>query len=324
MKRHRKLVTMVLIRNIVLCISLLIRSTSGFTIQQPAVNPPSSALYSATDDSLSSTPLDRRHLLQGLASSAMALTITSTNPTTASAEATSDKILVLGGSGFVGTQVCNQLHAKNIPFVSTSTNGRDGTIALDFTSGINIGATVKDIIKSNDITAVISTIGAIGTDDVVKTINSGTGLAAIGAKEAGVSKFVYISVAPEVKDSVKGISLLSNYMDGKAFSEDCIVKNFGSSSYTLIEPTFIYGGDSYGLNPPRVADGPYGRFIEGLLSSSPLRAAASISPGIIGVALEPPIKVGSVAGAAVSSALGLSQEAVLDTYDEINAAAGLL
>ena len=321
---------MVLIRNIVLCISLLINNTSAFTIQ-PAVNPPSSALYGTTDDSSSSTtPLDRRQLLQGLASSAMALTITSTNPTIASAEGTSNKILVLGGSGFVGTQVCNQLQAKNIPYVSTSTNGRGGTIALDFTSGIDIGATVKDIIKSNDITAVISTIGAIGTDDIVKTINSGTGLAAIGAKEAGVSKFVYISVAPEVKDSVKGISLLSNYMDGKAFSEDCIVKNFGSSSssssssYTLIEPTFIYGGDSYGLNPPRVADGPYGRFIEGLLSSSPLRAAASISPGIIGVALEPPIKVGSVAGAAVSSALGLSQDVVLDTYDEINAAAGLL
>jgi len=59
------------------------------------------------------------------------------------------------------------------------------------------------------------------------------------------------------------------------------------------------------------------------LSSGPFRAAASIAPGFIGVALEPPINVSSVAGAAVAGALGLSQS-ILDTYDEINEAAGLL
>jgi uncharacterized protein YbjT (DUF2867 family) len=231
------------------------------------------------------------------------------------------KVLVLGGSGFVGTQVCSQLDKLGIQYVATSRNGRDNTKALDFTdSSINVSTQVEAIAKDFGCTAVISCIGAIGTSDD-ELVNSGTGLAAIGAKAAGVNTFVYISVAPEVRDSAKGISFLQQYMTGKQFSENTIKSNF--ESYTLIEPTFIYGGDKFAINPPRVADG-YGKLVEGLLSSGPFRAAASISPGIIGVALEPPVKVGAVAGAAVSGALGLSQLATLDTYDKINDASKLI
>ncbi len=230
------------------------------------------------------------------------------------------KVLVLGGSGFVGSQVCNQLQSLGIEYIATSRDGRDGTKALDFTnSAINISTEVENLAKG--CTAVISCIGAIGTpaDDIV---NAGTGLAALGAKAAGVQNFVYVSVAPEVRDSAKGISFLEKYMTGKTFSEDTI-KSSTFGSYTLIEPTFIYGGDKFALNPPRVADF-YGKIVEAVLSSGPFRAAASVSPGIIGVALEPPVKVGAVAGAAVSGALGLVPSNALDTYDKINEASKLI
>ena len=189
---------------------------------------------------------------------------------------------------------------------------------------MDIVQTVEEMAKG--CTGVISCVGSIGTDKD-QLVNSGTGKAAIGAKKAGVKNFVYISVAPEVRDSAKGISFLKDYMDGKSFSEDSIQSNFSGSGgdgcgYTIIAPTFIYGGDKFAINPPRVADG-YGKLVEAILSSGPFRFAAGISPGIIGVALEPPIKVSSVAKAAVAGALGLSSS-VLDTYDEINEAATLI
>lgn len=73
----------------------------------------------------------------------------------------------------------------------------------------------------------------------------------------------------------------ARYFDGKKRAEEAIAKSFPSSG-VLIKPTFIYGGDSFGLTPPRVSDG-YGSGIDSLLSSGPIRAIAGISPGLIKV-----------------------------------------
>lgn len=73
------------------------------------------------------------------------------------------------------------------------------------------------------------------------------------------------------------------YFDGKTRAEDAIAKSFPSTG-TLIQPTFIYGGDAFELTPPRVSDA-YGAGIDALLSSSPIRAIAGISPGLIKVIL---------------------------------------
>ena len=225
------------------------------------------------------------------------------------------KVLVLGATGFVGSQVTKKLKSLGIEVIGTSRDGREGTMKLDFSdSSTSISKVVEQL--SSGCQAVISCIGAIGTaqDGVV---NTGTGLAAIGAKAAGVKSFVYVSVAPEVRDVSQNIDFLKDYMTGKLSSERSIQENFGGSgsSFMLIEPTFIYGGDSFNVNPPRVAEG-YGKLVEALLSSGVFRAAAKISPGIIGIALEPPVSVYDVADAAVVGALGYSVS-VLDTYDKI-------
>ena len=150
-----------------------------------------------------------------------------------------------------------------------------------------------------------------------------TGSAALGAKAANVDHFVYISVAPEVKEFAKDIDFLKPYMQGKTFSQDAVSANFAQKA-TLIEPTFIYGGDSFNLNPPRVA-GFYGEFIEALLPSGPIRAITNVAPeGIVKIALEPPVSVDAVANAAVAGALGKMDTTVLDTHDKIVTAATLL
>ncbi|VEU33558.1 unnamed protein product [Pseudo-nitzschia multistriata] len=224
------------------------------------------------------------------------------------------KVLVLGGSGFVGSRVVEKLKSQGVEVISTSTNGRGGTIAFDATKdGINVVSEIEALSKG--CTAVISCIGSIGTknDNIV---NSATGLAAQGAKSAGVERFVYIAVAPEVKEFAEGIDFLKEYMKGKTFSQNAVESNFPNGSHVLIEPTFIYGGDSFSVNPPRVA-GFYGEFIESLLSSGPIRGITGVSSGFLKIALEPPISVDAVSAAAVNAATGKLSSEVLDTYDKI-------
>jgi nucleoside-diphosphate-sugar epimerase len=229
------------------------------------------------------------------------------------------KVLVLGGTGFVGSRVVQKLKSLGVDVVATSRDGRDGTVALDVSKpGLDVTKAVEELAKG--CTAVISTIGCIGTDQDLK-VNSATGLAAMGAKAAGVTQFVYISVAPEVKEFAKNIDFLKPYMQGKTFSEEAVASSFYKS--TVIEPTFIYGGDSFNVNPPRVA-GFYGEFIEALLSSGPIRAITNVAPeGLIKIALEPPVSVDVVANAAVAGALR-EADSVLDSYDKIVAASKLI
>jgi len=230
------------------------------------------------------------------------------------------KVLVLGGTGLVGSRVVELLQSQGIATVATSRDGRGGTVALDFTMADHLSKTVADL--AQDCTAVISCVGAIGTPND-QVINQGTGVAALAAKEVGVQQFVYITVAPEVKEFAKDIAFLQDYMKGKGYSRDTVLSTFPQTS-TLIEPTFIYGGDEFAINPPRVA-GFYGEFIEGLLGSSPVRAVEGVMPpGILKIALEPPISADAVAGAAVAGALGKSSTAILDSHDKIKAASTLL
>jgi hypothetical protein len=234
--------------------------------------------------------------------------------------ANNDKVLVLGGTGFVGSQVVQKLRDLGVAVVATSRTGRDNTEEFDVTKGADyVNQRMKKL--ASECTAVISCIGSIGTPDD-EAVNSGTGLAATAAKAAGVSRFVYITVAPEVKEFAKDIDFLKPYMDGKSFSRTNVLNTFGDQAF-FIEPTFIYGGGSFELSPPRVA-AFYGKFIEELLSSSPVRSVERLlSPGLIKIALEPPVPVEAVASAAVAGALGKAPT-VLDTYDKIKEAAELV
>lgn len=76
-------------------------------------------------------------------------------------------------------------------------------------------------------------------------------------------------------------SNLFRYFDGKKRAEEAIVASFPSTG-VFIKPTFIYGGESFGLTPPRVSDG-YGSAIDTLLSSGVVRSIAGISPGLVKV-----------------------------------------
>ena len=87
-----------------------------------------------------------------------------------------------------------------------------------------------------------------------------------------------------------------------------------------IKLTFIYGGDSFGLNPPRLPSG-LGDILEAILGLYPIQATCEFLPDLLGVALEAPVNVQAVAGAIVNSAIGLHDGAVLETREDIIMAA---
>ena len=229
-------------------------------------------------------------------------------------------VLVLGGTGFVGSRVVQMLRDQGVTVVFTSRDGRNGSVALDILTEPNVAEKVKQL--SQGCLAVISCLGAIGTAQDER-VNAASGLAAQGAKAAGVERFVMMGVSPQVSDWASDIDIFRGYVSGKRFARRAAVSSFAAP--VVIEPTFIYGGDKFGVRPPRVASF-YGRVIEGLLSSPPVRAVEGVMPpGFVKIALEPPVSVDVVAKALVAGALGrLSTDTILDTYDKIQAASKLL
>jgi len=84
-----------------------------------------------------------------------------------------------------------------------------------------------------------------------------------------------------------------------------------------------YGGSDFGLLPPRV-NYEYGSGVEELLFLPPFKFLADVTPGLIKVALRPPVCVDSVAAACAKAALDDSGAdlLVLDGTDAINGYSG--
>mmetsp|Transcript_22784 Transcript_22784/g.56844 ORF Transcript_22784/g.56844 Transcript_22784/m.56844 type:complete len:315 (+) Transcript_22784:25-969(+) len=238
------------------------------------------------------------------------------------------KVVVLGGSGFVGSRVCKQLVAHGAGVVSISRSGRPalaGTwadkvewVSADVSDEVLVAAQMKGA------DAVISTLGVIFGNgaEADRANNAKPNIAAADAAAgANVPRFVYVSVSSQVGPVVSPL-LGDGYFKGKADAEAEILGKFTADRSLLIKPTFIFGGDDFSLSPPRVS-GAYGGIIDSLLSSAPIRAIAGIAPGFIKLALLPPVSVDEVAAAAVAGALGLKSGSV-DGHDEIVAAAALV
>lgn len=253
------------------------------------------------------------------------------HPSAAAAAETAplSKVVVLGGSGFVGTRICERLVALGVPTViSISRSGRPASAPSggwgDAVQWVSADAStdmdaLSAACKGSD--AVISAIGVIfgGGPEADRANNAKPNVAAArAAAAAGAKRFVYVSVS-EAVGPVAGPLVGDGYFLGKADAESAIVSAFSEDRSLLIKPSFIYGGDGFSLSPPRVS-GAYGGIIDGLLSSAPLRALSSISPGPIALALAPPVSVDAVAGAAIAGALGKAR-GTIDGHDAIVGAA---
>ena len=230
------------------------------------------------------------------------------------------KVLVLGGTGFVGKHVIDRLKQKDIPYIATSTNGRDDTIAFNITDD-NASKHLLDINQTNDIGTIVSTIGCIFTNHDDYIVNAASGQTATDAfkDESSKPKFIFIGNTPRVRNVCNIIPALNEYARGKEESELLLEQTFGQN-VCIIKPTFIYGGTKFATSPPRIPSF-LGEVIEAVLGLYPIQWVAEVLPDILGVVLEAPVNVQAVSNAIVNEAIGLCDNQVLDTREDIIMAA---
>ena len=203
-------------------------------------------------------------------------------------------------------------------------------------------AAIDSVMASSD--AVVSCVGVV--DPNPEALRSGNGAANVNAfasaKRAGVRRSVYVSVSSEVAACEENWlpfakDEFSAYFAGKKQAENAAADAVSGDATKLcvLKPTFIYGGEAFELPlpgkfvAPRVSAG-YGSLVEEVLSLDLIQKLADALPGLIKVALRPPVSVDAVATACAYAALGqltqgdATRRAVgtLDGTAAINAAAG--
>mmetsp|Transcript_19872 Transcript_19872/g.33609 ORF Transcript_19872/g.33609 Transcript_19872/m.33609 type:complete len:491 (-) Transcript_19872:67-1539(-) len=235
-----------------------------------------------------------------------------------------NKVLVLGGSGFVGRHVIDALSLKKIPFIATSTSGQDDTIALDLTSE-TATQQVIDLCTSHEISTIVSTAGSILKECDYK-VNAASGqiaTAVVSSNDVHVNKIIFIGYSQRIRNVCNTVSSLQEYARGKEESEQLIQQIMDADDRLhccIVRPTFIYGGDEFGWNPPRLPT-KFGEIIEALLGLYPVQALSELLPDILGVALEAPVNVQAVAGSIVNVVVELDDSSSLDSREDIIMAA---
>ncbi|KAI7744467.1 hypothetical protein M8C21_024459, partial [Ambrosia artemisiifolia] len=131
-----------------------------------------------------------------------------------------EKLLVLGGSGFVGSHICKE--ALNRGF-SVSSLSRSGNYSIQDPWANKVQWHQGDLLSGsswkealNGVTAIVSCVGGFGSNSYMYKINGTANITAIrAAAEKGVKRFVYVSAA----DCGVMNYILQGYYDGKRAAE---------------------------------------------------------------------------------------------------------
>ncbi|KAF8092251.1 hypothetical protein N665_0420s0018 [Sinapis alba] len=157
------------------------------------------------------------------------------------ADVSSERVVVLGGNGFVGSAICKQAISNGIEVVSVNMSGRP---SLQDSWLDQVTWVTGDVFYLNwdevllGATAVVSTIGGFGNEEQMKRINGEANVISVNAaKDFGVPKFVLITVHDY---NLPPFVLSSGYFTGKRSAEAELLSNYPNSGVVL-RPGFIYG-----------------------------------------------------------------------------------
>ncbi|EOY29264.1 NAD(P)-binding Rossmann-fold superfamily protein isoform 2 [Theobroma cacao] len=139
----------------------------------------------------------------------------------------SEKLLVLGGNGFVGSHICREALNRGLTVASLSRSGRS---SLHDSWAKNVTWHQGNLLSSdswkealNGVTSVISCVGGFGSNSYMYKINGTANINAIrAAAEKGVKRFIYISAA----DFGLANYLLQGYYEGKRAAETELLTKF--------------------------------------------------------------------------------------------------
>ncbi|TMW64833.1 hypothetical protein Poli38472_009000 [Pythium oligandrum] len=224
-------------------------------------------------------------------------------------------LLVIGGNGFVGSNILQRAVQKGIDVRSLNPSGKPDWQDVPWIDQVEWMK--GDVFNPDDLaaavdeaTGVISTVGAFGNNELMeKVCGDATILAAQAAQKAGAERFVFVSNS-RVGSYVPTWAPLYGYYHGKERAEAAVRSSFPSTGVSL-RPGFIYGPrrtKSFGI-PLQLAGVPI-KFV-----ARDLGAVSSIISRIplVGHELHSAIPVAAVAKAAVLSAIGPVQRETLDT-----------
>ncbi|XP_027914525.1 uncharacterized protein At1g32220, chloroplastic [Vigna unguiculata] len=157
------------------------------------------------------------------------------------ADVKSERIVVLGGNGFVGSAICKAAVSRGIEVISLSRSGRpnyaDAWVdQVTWVSGDVFYVNWDEVLVGA--TAVVSTLGGFGSDEQMKRINGEANVVAVNAaKEYGIPKFILISVHDY---NLPSFLLSSGYFTGKRKAESEVLSKYPNSGI-VFRPGFIYG-----------------------------------------------------------------------------------
>ncbi|XP_075109494.1 uncharacterized protein At1g32220, chloroplastic-like isoform X1 [Nicotiana tabacum] len=220
-----------------------------------------------------------------------------------------EKLLVLGGNGFVGSHVCKEALDRGLTVASLSRTGRS-SIQDSWANNIiwhqgNLLSTDswKDALKG--VTSVISCVGGFGSNSYMYKINGTANINAIrAASEEGVKRFVYISAA----DFGVANYVLQGYYEGKRAAETELLTRYPYGGI-ILRPGFIYGTRRVGSM--KLPLGVVGSPLEMILQ----RAKPLSQIPLVGPLFTPPVNVTAVAKVAVRAATDpVFPPGVIDVY----------
>ncbi|KAK6934942.1 NAD(P)-binding domain [Dillenia turbinata] len=217
------------------------------------------------------------------------------------ADVKTERVVVLGGSGFVGSAICKAAVSKGIEVISLSRTGRPSYSGswveqVTWLPGDVFYANWDEVLPGA--TAVVSTIGGFGNEEQMKRINGEANVLAVtAAKDYGIPKFVLISVHDY---NLPSFLLSSGYFTGKRKAESEVLSKYPSSGVVL-RPGFIYGKrkvDGFEI-PLDLIGEPVERFLKA--TESFIKPLSSLPASDL--LLAPPVSVDDVAYAVINAVL---------------------
>ncbi|GAB4825457.1 hypothetical protein Ancab_008330 [Ancistrocladus abbreviatus] len=222
---------------------------------------------------------------------------------------TPEKLLVLGGNGFVGSHVCKEALDRGFSVASLSRSGRPSINeswadkVIWHQGNLLSPDSLKDAF--NGATSVVSCVGGFGSNSYMYKINGTANINAVGvAAEHGTKRFVYISAA----DFGLANYLLKGYYDGKRATEKELFTKFPYGGI-ILRPGFIHGTRRVGSM--KLPLGVIGSPLEMVLQhAKPLSQVPIVGPLFV-----PPVNVTAVAKIAVRAATDpVFPPGIIDVY----------
>ncbi|KAI3690265.1 hypothetical protein L2E82_48244 [Cichorium intybus] len=220
-----------------------------------------------------------------------------------------EKLLVLGGNGFVGSHICKEALDRGLSVASLSRSGKS-SIKDSWANKVSwhqgdllSGDSWKEAL--NEVTSVISCVGGFGSNTFMYKINGTANINAVrAASEKGIKRFVYVSVC----DYGVVNYMLQGYYEGKRATETELLTRF-PYGHVILRPGFIYG-------TRRVGNMKLPLGIIGSPLEMVLQYAKSLNQiPLIGPLLTPPVDVKAVAKVAVRGAVDpVFPPGIVDVY----------